>query len=236
MLNYSKVIFIGDSLTELSFDPTIFGLGSALSHHFRRRADVYNRGLSGYNSVWLEDQIDRICLEFEDSASQVVLIILWLGTNDSVIPGNPHHVLESEFLTNLKKYTAKLLSTFPEANLLLLTPAPINMTQLQVSTLSDSGKARTPELALQYAQIVVRFFREQCQPDPHVKCIDLYNLLGSGKDDDFYVDGVHLNSAGYREVWNAVHQELVGWVELPLIEPHWTVKAGEQKLGEDHTG
>lgn len=224
MLHYGKVVCIGDSLTELAFDPQQFGLGSALSHYFRRRADVYNRGVCGYNSTWLGQQVDRVCEEFRND--NVVLVVLWLGTNDSVMPGNTHHVLESEFFSNLRQYTAKLVSAFPETNLLLLTPTPINMTMLQQSNLSESGKARTPELALQYAQIVRRFYNE-CQPDPHVRCVDLYGLLDGCSDKDLYTDGVHLNSAGYREIWNAVNAVLDDWISLPLVEPHWTVKSGE---------
>jgi lysophospholipase L1-like esterase len=54
------VLLLGDSLTERGFDPD-GGWAAALAHALTRRADVANRGLSGWNSRWALKAARRLC-------------------------------------------------------------------------------------------------------------------------------------------------------------------------------
>lgn len=45
-----KIILFGDSITQQSF--TVGGWGARLADHYARKADVINRGFSGYNTTW----------------------------------------------------------------------------------------------------------------------------------------------------------------------------------------
>jgi isoamyl acetate esterase len=45
-----QVVLFGDSITQNSFSPG--GWGARMAHWYVRKADVVNRGLSGYNSPW----------------------------------------------------------------------------------------------------------------------------------------------------------------------------------------
>ncbi|KAH8051262.1 hypothetical protein JL721_11161 [Aureococcus anophagefferens] len=45
------IVLLGDSLTQYGFGPE--GWASRLAHRYQRRADVLNRGYSGYTSRWL---------------------------------------------------------------------------------------------------------------------------------------------------------------------------------------
>ncbi len=47
-----NVLCFGDSLTELGDDPLLNGWVSQFRFAYKRRCDVYNRGLSGYNTSW----------------------------------------------------------------------------------------------------------------------------------------------------------------------------------------
>lgn len=81
-----KILLLGDSLTQTSFE----GWGSGLAQRYQRRADVLNRGMSGYNTRWfLEYAKDNGIWE---ELGVVRLITIWFGANDaSLEKHNPHH-------------------------------------------------------------------------------------------------------------------------------------------------
>jgi lysophospholipase L1-like esterase len=81
-----KILLLGDSLTQTSFD----GWGGGLAHRYQRRADVLNRGMSGYNTRWYL-QYGKDSGVWEESGN-VALITIWFGANDaSLVKENPHH-------------------------------------------------------------------------------------------------------------------------------------------------
>jgi hypothetical protein len=81
-----KILLLGDSLTQISFD----GWGGGLAHRYQRRADVLNRGMSGYNTRWyLQYGKDS---EVWKEPGNVALATIWFGANDaSLATENPHH-------------------------------------------------------------------------------------------------------------------------------------------------
>lgn len=113
---YPKILLLGDSLTQLSWCAS--GLASKLAESYARKADVLNRGkynpcvfyilimsaaliprcaqsqgVSGYNSRWLLP-LFRQTLKQLTSMDNVLLYVIWVGTNDACLPGSPHHVSE----------------------------------------------------------------------------------------------------------------------------------------------
>ena len=56
------ILLLGDSLTQLAFE----GWGARLANVYQRRADVINRGCSGYNTDFYQRQplppLDNVCL------------------------------------------------------------------------------------------------------------------------------------------------------------------------------
>ena len=111
------IVLLGDSLTQQGFGFSIggertTGWASKLAHEFRRRADVLNRGYSGYNSR-------HICQEVIDSnddesaiisnmEEDVLFCTVFLGANDAALPGERQHVPLNEYETNLERIVAKL--------------------------------------------------------------------------------------------------------------------------------
>lgn len=223
-----RVYLIGDSLIELSFNPlNDFPLGSALSHVFRRRADVFNRGLSGYSTKWMSSQFDRIKSELQE-APDVFMVVLLVGTNDSVLDGNPHHVGLDEFKNNLAKMVSEINTLSPFAAVMLVTPPPCSLPLINGpnSKLSKSGRARSNESVEKYAAVV----REVAgAPDnKQVLLADLHANLSKAHVEDYLSDGVHLNGNGYKVLFVLIFQALEAFegdlIPLPLTEPHFSVK------------
>jgi lysophospholipase L1-like esterase len=81
-----KILLLGDSLTQTSLD----GWGGGLSHRYQRRADILNRGMSGYNTRWYLEYAKKSGIWEE--LGTVQLVTIWFGANDaSLEKENPHH-------------------------------------------------------------------------------------------------------------------------------------------------
>ncbi|KAH8066304.1 hypothetical protein JL722_737 [Aureococcus anophagefferens] len=89
------IVLLGDSLTQYGFGPE--GWASRLAHRYQRRADVLNRGYSGYTSRWLLAAPSAAAVPH----AKVLLTVIWLGANDAA----PKSALEpraaDEFSENL---------------------------------------------------------------------------------------------------------------------------------------
>ena len=93
-----KLLLLGDSLTQTSLN----GWGGGLAHRYQRRADVLNRGMSGYNSRWYMQYAQDSGIWQE--TGNVVLTTIFFGANDaSLAKLNPHHhVPVEEYEENLR--------------------------------------------------------------------------------------------------------------------------------------
>lgn len=227
-----RVFLIGDSLIELSFDPlNSFPLGSALSHAFRRRADVLNRGLSGYSSKWMGSQFERVKKEMMEDP-EVFMVVLMIGTNDSVLKGNPHHVDIFEFERNVSKMVKEITNVAPSAAVIVVTPPPCSMAMINDpnSKLSQSGKARSNEAVELYASVLRKIVRNA--DGQMVRIADLHLELSDKKVEEYLSDGVHLNGNGYKTLFILIFSALESLkqhvVSIPLIEPHFSVQINNE--------
>ena len=73
----------GDSITQRGFAPG--GWLSLLADTYVRRADVVNRGYSGYNSRWALPLLDR-AFPLGAAAAPPALATVWFGANDAALP------------------------------------------------------------------------------------------------------------------------------------------------------
>jgi len=94
-----SIILVGDSLTEQSFCADKDGFAASLAKAYVRRADVFNRGLSGYNTQWFMPYLDQIVAAH---ASKVLLWIVMIGSNDACLPGYVHHVCNPALAESLR--------------------------------------------------------------------------------------------------------------------------------------
>ncbi|GAA6016581.1 hypothetical protein JCM11491_006003 [Sporobolomyces phaffii] len=245
-----RFLLLGDSITEWSFDND--GLGAQLAHLYHRRLDVVNRGLAGYNSRWaLRAFADWLPRRPTDDAVAVTpthphtqLATLWLGANDSVLPGHKQHVPLAEFRDNLER--AYLLLRDPDSpchdaatEFVFVTPPPISVPDWLVERKRrgltgqiDRDNANTRK----YADAVVALGRDLAVPT-----VDAFAAIWtaatseaetSGREFElvlgtYFTDGLHLSKKGYEQVVDRV-KRVIGeaypnkhWDSLPLLFPDW---------------
>ena len=122
-----KLLLLGDSLTQIAFEGG--GWASSLANRYQRRADVLNRGMSGYNSRWYiryaEDN------DVWNEPGNIVLITIFFGANDAALPDRDpaKHVPIPEYKENLEMLIDNATKSYPNAKILLISPPPVHREQ-----------------------------------------------------------------------------------------------------------
>lgn len=98
------IVLFGDSITQQGFgvDGKV-GWASLLASDYSRRADVLNRGFSGYNTQMAVELLPSIFPgvgEKEDS-NGILFCTIFFGANDAALPGERQHVPMEEYAKNL---------------------------------------------------------------------------------------------------------------------------------------
>lgn len=122
MAAYGRLMLLGDSITQCSFD--VGGWGAKIADRFQRRLDVLNRGYSGYNTAWIKCVLPQIL----SSTAPVDAVTVLLGTNDAVLKElNPEqHIPLESFESNLRGICELLLNRgVPKEGILLVSPPPL---------------------------------------------------------------------------------------------------------------
>ena len=122
MATYGRLMLLGDSITQYSFD--VGGWGARIADQFQRRVDVLNRGFSGYNTTWVKCVLPQIL----PSALPLDAATVLLGSNDSGVREiNPEqHVPLDAFESNLRGICEFLLTGgVPKEGILLVSPPPL---------------------------------------------------------------------------------------------------------------
>ncbi|KAK9477258.1 SGNH hydrolase-type esterase domain-containing protein [Lipomyces japonicus] len=249
--DYKKVILFGDSQTELSWNQGLdFSFSAGLQHYYMRRADVLNRGLCGYNTIWLKSQFDRVVHELERvGKDNALLFVLWLGTNDCPLENTLHHVPVDQFIKNVSQYIKIIQERFPLAKILLITPAPISETKLRSSSSRTQGRDRSQCETKKYVDALLSHdfgygdvvrkvdlftaIAEAAGYSSFSNVFDEHNPLTADRElriGEFTLDGLHLNGKGYKVLYNHITTVLNQWpgvsmADLPGVEPGWLDKS-----------
>ena len=199
-LPHPRILLFGDSITQGSF--SVGGWGARLQDRYQRRADVINRGFSGYNTRWALRLLGGPQLR-DGPGVRTVLTTVFFGANDaSLLAHNPrHHVPLDEFATNLRTIVSHLREHCPDSAVLLISPPPVCHEQrlaYQRQRYPDSPSGvleRTNENAGVYAAEVVRVAQELGLP-----CVNLWEAMQAAAPDgrwhSYLSDGLHLSPAG----------------------------------------
>lgn len=118
------VVLFGDSLTQFSFGEG--GWGASVANAYQRRADVLNRGLSGYNTRWALEVMEGA---FPAVAPSPALVTIFFGANDSALPDRGsarQHVPVEEYAANLAAMVSFLRDQRQVGAVLLITPPPVD--------------------------------------------------------------------------------------------------------------
>jgi lysophospholipase L1-like esterase len=103
-----SIILFGDSITQQGFRgssaSTSLGWVSLLSNAYTRRADLLNRGYSGYNTRHVLDILPAVFGEC--GQDNVLMVTVFFGANDASLfrnGENCQHVPIDEYEDNLRK-------------------------------------------------------------------------------------------------------------------------------------
>mmetsp|Transcript_23052 Transcript_23052/g.49916 ORF Transcript_23052/g.49916 Transcript_23052/m.49916 type:complete len:272 (+) Transcript_23052:95-910(+) len=207
----AKILLFGDSITQQSFSATECGWGAVLSDRYQRRADVLNRGFSGYNSTWFlkfaatnEGKADLF--EHEN----VRLVTLFFGANDASDPvlNKRQHVPVETYKSNIEDIVSLTRANFGHnVNIILISPPPVcheGRLRFQKERYKDTatGKLeRTLELSGEYSEAAKEVANEMGLP-----FLDLWTKMqftSSGERGhwrEFLSDGLHLSATGNQFV------------------------------------
>ena len=112
----------------------------ARDYAWRTSADVINRGYSGYNSALLLADLPEILSTLR--RSDVSVVVISLGANDAVAPGERTHVPISQFSENMTQILSQLEQACPKAKVVLMSPYGLDEKQWQATVAKQSGKRR----------------------------------------------------------------------------------------------
>ena len=201
----ATVVLMGDSITQASLNGD--GWGSQLANYFTRRADVLNRGFSGYNTEWLikvmeGEKIDRVCL-----------VVIFMGANDSVIEGQRQHISIENFSKNLEKLFEIANNIDSEGtinqNVIFITPPPT--TEITIRKNSNTQK---------YAAAVTSVCNKLSTKGHNTSCINLFDLIMSTDDVNSHLsDGLHLSQKGNNVVFKALIDVIKNKYPKYLVTP-----------------
>jgi len=203
-MEHRTILCVGDSITQWSKPARRLqaraegppGWGDRLQAYFDRRADVVNRGYSGYNTRAVVELVLPTLLPVPPT---VVAAVVWLGANDACDPARNAmelHVPVDEFEANL----AVIVSALCAPATVLVTPPPIDRAKLAVflrqyikgaSEPTDEIVDRSTERASLYAAAV----RRVASRLPNVAVADAFECMRA--DPARYLDdGLHLSGDG----------------------------------------
>ncbi|KAI8915687.1 SGNH hydrolase-type esterase domain-containing protein [Gorgonomyces haynaldii] len=197
------ILLVGDSLTQRGFQIKEAGWVSLLADYLSGKADIINRGFSGYNTEWFKRILPRH--DFKQDLS-----VLFFGANDaSLLKENPHqHVPLDKYYENLLEMTQQLKQKGP---VILITPPPM-FEQDWLDYQRSQGKSLDRSLE------TVQKYREQCikvakQTQSHL--LDTWTFIEAQRS--FFVDGLHFSHDANLKLFE--HLKLLLERELKAFTP-----------------
>ncbi|GAA5868854.1 hypothetical protein JCM3774_006775 [Rhodotorula dairenensis] len=220
-------VCVGDSLTEQSWGQS--GLGATLADLYRRKLDVVNRGLGGYNTDWGLEAFKRWFPRKEGRQAKVQLMTIWWGANDAALPGQAQHVPLERFRSNIREMVSLIRDPAspyhsPETSIILIN-APSFYPELWRDELlkrgvpKDQTRDRDPKVTREYAQAVISLGDELGVPVADADAVVAQEIKRVGEENPkaIWSDGLHLTSLAYQ----VVTKEVLRAIETAYPEKHW---------------
>eukprot|EP00548_Thalassiothrix_antarctica_P003873 CAMPEP_0194134068 /NCGR_PEP_ID=MMETSP0152-20130528/4146_1 /TAXON_ID=1049557 /ORGANISM="Thalassiothrix antarctica, Strain L6-D1" /LENGTH=262 /DNA_ID=CAMNT_0038829607 /DNA_START=161 /DNA_END=949 /DNA_ORIENTATION=- len=208
MTTRPKILLLGDSLTQIGWD----GWVGELAHVYQRRADVINRGMSGYNTQWYLDYASSSDV-WNQGKNDVRLITIFFGANDASHPElNPHHHIPvQEFESNLERLLMLCEEHYgKEVGILFLTAPPVVHKQrlaYQKQRYGDKATGnleRNLTLSESYADATLRVATKHNKPSIH-----LWKEMQDEKEwESLFTDGLHFSKEGNQFVAKSITKQI----------------------------
>lgn len=238
-----SILLFGDSITQQGFGwtGTSAGWASLLARDYARRADVLNRGFSGYNTKMALEALPSIVNQ-DFTAHEILFATVFFGANDAALRGELQHVPAEEYGQNLASIVEKMRSNSATENaesenctsdvlpIILFTPPPVDVDAwyAERGEPKDEGRRndRANENAKLYRDIAINVGKRM-----NCSVLDVFDLLGGNSSAEEYGkhlrDGLHLSESGNVLVYE-------GLIELLRKDyPHlFPMVDGQGKYGE----
>lgn len=196
------IAVFGDSLTQFGWGVNgQVGWVSLLASAYSRRADVVNRGFSGYNTRHVLEVLPRIFGEDNtDGKDPVLFCTVFLGANDAALPGEPQHVPLDEYRLNLGK-----IVTYIQARgipLILLTPPPVDEARWMAEW-DTSMPDRRNDVSKKYGAVC-----REVAAAHDCDVLDVFEALGGNgcEYSEHLSDGLHLSGSGNTLLYETLMQ------------------------------
>ena len=246
------IVLFGDSITQQGFGWTgaTAGWASLLSRDYSRRADVLNRGFSGYNTRMALDLLPGIFPPAASGAAQgeILFVTVFFGANDAALPGERQHVPPDEYGKNLRSIVEHVRGgpgrpapgagdggqadggCSADVPVILFTPPPVDVDAWYAERGEPADKERVNDRANDNAERYERVVKEVGR-DTGCPVLDVFDLLGgNGPAEEFgrhLRDGLHLSESGNVLAYEGL-MKLIG-KELPHLLP---MTDGQGKYGQ----
>jgi isoamyl acetate esterase len=211
---------------------------------YSRRADIINRGFSGYNTL---HAVPLLPLLFPPSLSpspspspRIALLTIFFGANDAVLPSNAQHVPLEQYKVHLRSLAIYPALKAHGTRVLFLTPPPVDEWQFTESPLirtaehtklyADACRGVAAELGIVVVDVWRAFMQRagwredgpkggKLVGDREIERSDVLGRLLS--------DGLHLTDEGYtvvsEELVRVIREEAedVSPEALGMVVPDW---------------
>ncbi|KAJ1457403.1 SGNH hydrolase-type esterase domain-containing protein [Pelagophyceae sp. CCMP2097] len=203
------IVLLGDSITQFGFQDD--GWASRLAAYFQRRADVLNRGCSGYNTRWALEAGEAF---FDCKGRNVALAVIWFGANDAAMPGSRQHVPLNEFETSVHVLVNAALRMGARRVIVMGTPPVADAKFAAFCKTRGRPLDRSCDAAKKYADAAQR-----AAAAAGVLYCDIFEAFTATEDwHSLLSDGLHLTPEGQRCAYEALHSIIDGQSDL-AVEP-----------------
>ena len=197
-----SILLFGDSITQEAFgvDGNI-GWASLLAADYTRRADVLNRGYSGYNTNHAVELLPRVLVPLQ-KMHKFLFCTVFFGANDAALAGEPQHVPLERYTENVKTIVRSIRASH-DCPVVLIAPPPIEETMWGdfLKLRGQGGSDRSNEHTRSYGLAL-----EQVAKENDCLFLDAWTLMEGDKSTrgSFVFDGLHLNEKGNRALYNGL--------------------------------
>ena len=210
-----RILLVGDSITQYGYMVEHRGWSAQLAQWCIRRADIVNRGLSGYNTRWirgfLEGKEEPLVVPPLPSDGHYDLATVFLGANDASC--EYQHVPLEEYKANLIAIVDHLMTTSKIPNVLVVTPGPVEdaaWLEHQRGRVPPGGEKptvgnRSFAVAAQYAAAAreaTAVLQSKLKEGQRVELVDIHSAMTKGTHEgtEFWKtclsDGLHFAANG----------------------------------------
>lgn len=204
------VLLLGDSLTQRGGGASQGGgWATRLAERYERRADVVNRGLSGYNTRWVLEELPGL---LGGAAGLADLAVIWLGANDAALAGEAsavQHVPLEEYKSNLHAIL-RAVRALPRAPKCLLVTPPAVDEEARMRFTGTHTPERTLAMSKRYAQAC-----KEVADETDTLAFDM--TVSTRARLDLLSDGLHFSPEGESFVYGVISDKLEElWLKTDL--------------------